>query len=218
MAFLTHTEFVLCCCPKNIFDGRVLARSSVCKTRSFLSLSLSFSLFCRVWVWGFLPFGVLGWLFGWVFFGWGREGARDGEGMCLRCCRGCHSVWFERLWVKFFKRDFRLWNPEDWDVSVHLSGELVTCASVTEMSLSQQCFENKILQGSGDSKALQRHLVPFCVDHCFLNHKDWTWLPAPIGIRHFSRVPMWVVFSSIHWNFTGTKKIVKSEVLMKTST
>lgn len=133
--------------------------------------------------------------------------------MCLRSCRGCHSVWFERLWVKFFKRDFRLWNPEDWDVAVHLSGELVTCASVTEMFLSQQCFENKILQGSGDSKALQRHLVPFCVDHCFLNHKDWTWLPAPIGIRHFSGVPMWIVFSSIHWNFTGTKKIVKSEVL-----
>lgn len=41
------------------------------------------------------------------------------------------------------------------------STELVTCASVTEMFVSQQCFENKILKGSGDSKALLRHLVPF---------------------------------------------------------
>lgn len=78
MAFLTHTEFVLCCCPKNIFDGRVLARSSICKTWSFLSFSLSFSLFCRVWVWIFLPFVVLGWLFGWVFF-WVGEGGGKGQ-------------------------------------------------------------------------------------------------------------------------------------------
>lgn len=72
MAFLTHTEFLPHCCPQNICEGLVLARSSPCEKiilTLFLSVVSSLGLGFFV-LWGFelaiwLGFGELGGTVGW---------------------------------------------------------------------------------------------------------------------------------------------------------
>lgn len=82
MAFLTHTEFVPHCCPQNIFDGLVLARSSPCETLIlplFLSVLQSLGLGFFV-LWGFeLGFWLVLFLGRWGGTVWGHVSGVVGD-------------------------------------------------------------------------------------------------------------------------------------------
>lgn len=56
--------------------------------------------------------------------------------------------------MQFFQRDFCLWNPEDWDVSVLHRGEISTCC-VSEVSLLLKCFSHNSILKIKSSKDLE---------------------------------------------------------------